>query len=97
MPTGTVGGKTMGNEEYKKLQETLNKPWAEATVEEKLEKVRDELTQLGYLMGRLSNIELEVSKLKKHSHQDGKLVIPLEDNLFSVGQSLQASRRNNLA
>lgn len=89
----------MSNEEYKKLQATLDKPWAEATVEEKLEKIRQELIQLGYLSNRANANDMEIAKLKKHSHQDGKLVIPLDDMQLNnvLSGAMLASRRNNLS
>lgn len=86
----------MTSEEYQKRIATLEKPWAEATIEEKLEKVREELIQLGHMSYSISNNTQEIQKLKEHSHQDGKIVVPLTSPNLGIGL-VGASRRNNLA
>lgn len=100
MPTGNnvAGGQTISNDEYKKRMAILNKTWDECTVEEKLEKVREELIQLGYNTNRVNNLEVEITKLKDHDHKDGKVVIALSNNaLNGTGYLSGASRRNNLS
>lgn len=84
--------------EYHKRQSMFDKPWAESTVEEKLEKIKEELTQLGYMSHSLNSLTSDVSKLKNHLHADGKVVIPVNDNSLGLARAtLGVSRRNNLA
>lgn len=87
------------NEEHKKRLAILEKPWADCSVEEKLDKVREELVQLGHITWSISNLQNEVAKLKEHDHKDGKVVIPLNANVLNGLGSIGglAQRRNNLA
>lgn len=85
----------MGSPDYKKQMEILDKKWVDCTVEEKLEKVREELIHLGHNTNRVNNIDMEIAKLRNHSHQDGKVVIPMTDNNNGLGYA-GVSRRNNL-
>lgn len=77
------------------LLSTLTKNWDDCTVEEKLEKVREELRQLGHLTNRVTNLDICQNKLMKHTHADGKVVVPIEDN--STMYAGVTSRRNNLS
>ena len=77
----------------------LEKPWADCSVEEKLEKVKEELIQLGHMSWSISNLQHEVSKLREHDHKDGKIVVPLNGSALNGVGSLNGitSRRNNLS
>lgn len=86
----------MGNPDYKRQMEILEKHWIDCTVEEKLEKLREETVQLGHNTNRINNIDIEIAKLRNHSHQDGKVVVPLVDNNMLGFSAGIASRRNNL-
>ncbi len=100
MPTSpNASGSSISNEDYKKRIELQNKKWADCSVEEKLEKVREELIQLQYNTTAIHNVSNEVQKLKEHTHADGKVVIPLNSNaLNGLGYSAGlASRPNNLS
>ncbi len=96
--SGTVAG-AIGNEDYKKRMAILEKPWTDCSVEEKLEKLKEELIQLGHMSWSINNLQNEITKLKEHDHKDGKIIIPLNASapnaLGSIGGL--ASRRNNLS
>ena len=51
------------------------KMWKDLTIEEKLERIREQIkhlqSQLGYNMGKVKGIE---NDLKNHAHLDGKVV-----------------------
>lgn len=100
MGNNVVAGKPNSKEEYMRLREALDKAWADCSVEEKLDKVREELMQLGYNTAAIRNVETEVAKLKEHSHDlQGKVVIAINSNAInfhSSGAAL-AQRRNNLS
>lgn len=92
-----VSGKVMTNEDYKKLQLILSKPWIECSAEEKLEKVREELVQLNYMSNRIAELSSQISQLMQHSHLDGKLVAPLHGGLNGLVGTTTPSRRNYLS
>jgi hypothetical protein len=49
----------------------------DCSVDEKLEKIKEELLQLGPLSWSINNLQTEITKLKEHDHKDGKIVIQL--------------------
>lgn len=85
-------------EAYETRRAILEKSWDACSAEEKLEKVREELQQLGHLLQSVNNIYLEIAKLKEHDHKDGKIVIPLNTSALNGFAAIGglASRRNNL-
>ena len=93
------GFSPLSSEDYKKRQAILDKPWKDCSVEDKLEKVREELIQLGHMSWSINNLQTEIAKLKEHDHKDGKLVLPLNAVALNTLGTLGglASRRNNLA
>jgi hypothetical protein len=96
--SGTVSG-TISNEDYKKRMAILEKPWTDCSVEEKLEKVKEELVELGHMSWSINNLQSEITKLKEHDHKDGKIIVPLHASALNGLGSIRglASRRNNLA
>lgn len=98
-PVTSGSTQSISNEDYKKRVAMLEKPWADCSVEEKLEKIREELTQQSHMSWSINNLQNEVSKLKEHNHKDGKVVVPLNSNSLNGVGSIGglASRRNILA
>jgi hypothetical protein len=47
-PSATRASAPISSEDYKKRAAILERPWAHCSVEEKLEKVKEELVQLGH-------------------------------------------------
>lgn len=95
-----VSGLAMSNVDYKKREEVLNKPWGEASIEEKLEKVRAELLEFSNISWSLNTLREDMYKLKEHHHVGDKIVIALNGSALnnSLGGSYPTtSRRNNLA
>lgn len=68
------------------------KPWDECTVEEKLEIVRTELRKTRYTTTRVIELEREIERLRKHSHVDGKVVVPFEKNNELHGGDMTSDR-----
>lgn len=98
--TPTIGSiNKVGMDAYMARQAILNKNWDDCSVEEKLEKVKEELIQLGHMSYSINNISLDVQKLKDHTHAEGKVVIPLNSTAFNglASPSGGASRKNNLS
>lgn len=98
MPEGQ--SKEQAEESTKKYIErraVLEKLWEECSVEEKLEKIKAELSDRRYISNHIHNLQIEVNKLKEHSHQDGKIVIPLNANSMNgIPGAGQASRHDYL-
>ncbi len=82
------------NQEWEVRQALMAKPWAEATADEKIEKLR--ITLMGvehsirYINRNVARIESTTHKLKKHSHSEIGVVIPIgNDEFFGEGVMLE--------
>jgi hypothetical protein len=95
----TTSRASISNKDYKKRMAILEKPGADCSVYEKLEKVKEELIQLGNMSWSINNLQTEITKFNEHDHKDGKIIIPLNGSaLNGLGNSNGvASRRSNLA
>lgn len=57
------------------------KKWEDSSVEEKLEKLRNELMQMRYLSNRMSTIESNYYNLVNHQHgTDGRMLVPFNSS-----------------
>ena len=64
--------------ERDRLNQVRNKPWAESTDSEKIDKLKMFVEEFKYLTNRIATLENEVRQFKKHSHKDnGDIVVPL--------------------
>jgi hypothetical protein len=89
---------SISNEDYKKRMEILEKPWADCSVDEKLEKIKNELIELSHMSWSINNLQNEIAKLKEHDHKDGRIIIPINRSaLNGLGSIGSVSRRNNLS
>ena len=57
----------------------IMKKWEEQTDQEKIETLRNVLQDNRYLVNRISQLETNISRLLKHSHVDGKVVMEVID------------------
>lgn len=71
-----------------KEREVERKSWDELTDSEKIERIRKFIkNEYQYINRRLSNLESENRKLRKHQHnQEGKVVIEIIDNYYGSGE-----------
>jgi len=92
-----TGATNKSIEDHIKLRATLEKKWDDCTTEEKLEKIRAELRDFRYLTNRVCNVEGHIERLKEHSHQDGKIVIPLKELEKHSGLAGLAQRTDYLS
>ena len=77
-PTGAQLKAATGSlEDWQKRQQMLDKPWNEASVEEKLEKIKEELLQVRHLTDSVHNLGAQVNNLNEHTHVDGKVVVTI--------------------
>ena len=66
----------------------LTKKWDECSVEEKLEKIRNELRELRYGIGRINQVEETIRELQNHEHSEsGKMLVPLNTNRGLTGMA----------
>lgn len=72
-------------EELKKQNELMNKMWVDLTVDEKLERMREQVKyQLSELKRNVSRMNKDVYKLTKHEHRnDGKIMVPYMESTYS--------------
>jgi ketol-acid reductoisomerase len=65
------------------------KPFAELTLEEKVERLATELRNGRYLVSRVAELEQKLRRLERHSHSEGgKVVVEINDinnSLNSLG------------
>ena len=60
-------------------------PWDHCGIEEKLERVRNELRQLRYVWPRLSNFDQRLDQLTDHAHDaQGRIMTPLRHHGYGV-------------
>ena len=72
----------MTEEDYKKAQELRDKPFAELTTDQKIDRLVDSVRGLRYTTQRVSELENKINKLYNHLHADGKVVTDIKSNEF---------------
>lgn len=83
--------------DWKRERELQKKSWADASIEEKIEKIRIELLEMRYLKESVSGLSTQLNELMQHSHsENGVVVVPIQriGYLNSVGKS---GNQDNLA
>lgn len=78
-------GSVAGNEDWEAAQLLRKTKWADATPEQKLDKLRMELQDMRYIFSRIQTLETSLHHLKNHTHsENGRLMIPM-DNVNNMG------------
>ena len=78
--SGTTVTVPMSEEEWKKQQEIRNKPFAELTTEQQIQRLRESARSIKYLGAQVNKIEGMVNKLYNHTHVDGKVVADIKSS-----------------
>jgi len=70
-----------------------NTAWQDLTVEQKMERMREQIkNSRSGQQSQLTEHGQSIDKLKGHSHQDNKIVIPLEENRRGLNALCGTSR-----
>lgn len=86
----------MSEEDYKKAQELRNKPFAELTTDQKIDRLVETVRGLRYTTQRVSELEDKINKLYNHLHTDGKVVTDIKQQGCSLGATCCAQTRDLL-
>ena len=71
------------------------KMWEDLKSDEKIERTREEVKKINMdLLRRINNLENIIEKLRKHSHQNENVIIPIDSgyDYDSFGDCLQSTR-----
>lgn len=82
-----IGTQALSPEAFKAMKELANKPFAELTSDQKIDRLVEEIRQMRHLNSRIYGLEEQLRKMQKHDHVNGKVVIELTDNYGLGGLS----------
>ena len=83
----------LGNNKNMSIKFVEPKMWEDLKSDEKIERTREEVKKANMrLSQRINGLENTIERLKKHSHQNKNVVIPIDGGYDLFGECLQSTR-----